>query len=341
MTRFRLTVEYDGGPSWAGSGRRTALRCSRRSRRRSRRSRGEAVTLHAAGRTDAGVHALAMTAHVDIDRPITPTGSPTGSTRSCARSRSRSSRRRRWPTALHARFSCIGRRYLYRIVNRRAPLALEAGRAWRVPVLLDAEEMNEAAQVLVGHHDFTTFRSAHCQSDSPVKTLDRLNVRRAGRDDRDRGGGALLPPPSGALDGRLPGAGRPGQMDEGGSEGGAGRARTAPRWASTRRPTGSYFVEALLSGRVATDAAAPPRPNRRCSALVEHQQLPEQPAMLGPARAMRVGELAIAAVSNQPSSAKPGRSRSPPPRAASGPRNQAEIGVTKPIFVRWRISSGS
>ena len=78
----------------------------------------------------------------------------------------------------HARFSCIGRRYLYRIANRRAPLALEAGRAWRVPVLLDAEDMNDAAQVLVGNHDFTTFRSAHCQADSPVKTLDRLIVRR-------------------------------------------------------------------------------------------------------------------------------------------------------------------
>ena len=91
----------------------------------------------------------------------------------------------------HARFSCIGRRYLYRIVNRRAPLALEAGRAWRVPVVLYADEMNKAAQVLVGHHDFTTFRSAHCQAESPVKTLDRLTVSAVRRDDRDRGGGAL------------------------------------------------------------------------------------------------------------------------------------------------------
>jgi tRNA pseudouridine38-40 synthase len=82
--------------------------------------------------------------------------------------------------SFHARFSCIGRRYLYRIANRRAPLALEAGRAWRVPVLLAEEDMNDAAQVLVGHHDFTTFRSAHCQADSPVKTLDRLHVRRTG-----------------------------------------------------------------------------------------------------------------------------------------------------------------
>jgi tRNA pseudouridine38-40 synthase len=80
----------------------------------------------------------------------------------------------------HARFSCIGRRYVYRIANRRAPLALDAGRAWRVPVVLHADAMHKAAQQLVGRHDFTTFRSAHCQSDSPVKTLDRLTVRRYG-----------------------------------------------------------------------------------------------------------------------------------------------------------------
>jgi tRNA pseudouridine38-40 synthase len=80
----------------------------------------------------------------------------------------------------HARFSCIGRRYVYRILNRRAPLALEAGRAWRVPVVLHADEMDKAAQLLVGRHDFTTFRSAQCQSASPVKTLDRLTVRRYG-----------------------------------------------------------------------------------------------------------------------------------------------------------------
>jgi tRNA pseudouridine38-40 synthase len=80
----------------------------------------------------------------------------------------------------HARFSCIGRRYIYRIVNRRAPLTFEAGLAWRVAVPLDADAMHEAAQRLVGRHDFTTFRSAQCQSQSPVKTLDRLDVRRIG-----------------------------------------------------------------------------------------------------------------------------------------------------------------
>jgi tRNA pseudouridine38-40 synthase len=123
-----------------------------------------------------------MSAHADIGKHITPFRLAEGI----------NARLRPQPIAVleaeavaddwHARFSCIGRRYLYRIANRRAPLALDQGRAWRVPVSLDADAMHEAAQALVGRHDFTTFRSAHCQSESPVKTLDRLDVRR--EDDR-------------------------------------------------------------------------------------------------------------------------------------------------------------
>lgn len=180
MTRFRLTVEYDGrsymgwqrqshGPTIQKAIEDAALAIT-----------GERVTLHAAGRTDAGVHARAMSAHVDIQRSITPFRLAEGL----------NARLRPQPIAIlkaevcdddwHARFSCIGRRYLYRIVNRRAPLALDAGRAWRVQVDLDADTMHASAQILVGRHDFTTFRSAHCQSDSPVKTLDFLDVTRNG-----------------------------------------------------------------------------------------------------------------------------------------------------------------
>jgi len=180
VTRFRLTVEYDGrsymgwqrqshGPTIQKAIEDAALAIT-----------GERVTLHAAGRTDAGVHARAMSAHVDIQRSITPFRLAEGL----------NARLRPQPIAIlkaevcdddwHARFSCIGRRYLYRIVNRRAPLALDAGRAWRVQVDLDADAMHAAAQILVGRHDFTTFRSAHCQSDSPVKTLDFLDVTRNG-----------------------------------------------------------------------------------------------------------------------------------------------------------------
>jgi len=180
VTRFRLTVEYDGGPFMGWQRQAHGPSVQQSIEEAVEAITGEPATLHAAGRTDAGVHALAMVAHVDIERPIAPFRLSEGL----------NARLRPLPVAIlaaqkaaddwHARFSCIGRRYLYRIVNRRAPLALEAGRAWQVGVPLDSAAMDEAAQGLVGHHDFTTFRSAHCQSDSPVKTLDRLAVRREG-----------------------------------------------------------------------------------------------------------------------------------------------------------------
>jgi tRNA pseudouridine38-40 synthase len=180
VTRFRLTVEYDGRPfmGWQRQGHGPSVQQA--IEEAAQAITGEEVTLHAAGRTDAGVHALAMTAHVDIEKPITAFRLADGL----------NAKLRPLPVAIlaaeeaapdfHARFSCIGRRYVYRIVNRRAPLALEAGKAWRVPVVLHADAMNKAAQVLVGRHDFTTFRSAQCQAESPVKTLDRIIVRRLG-----------------------------------------------------------------------------------------------------------------------------------------------------------------
>ena len=180
MTRFRLLVEYDGGPFMGWQRQAHGPSVQQAIEEAIEAITGEAATLHAAGRTDAGVHALAIAAHVDIERPIAPFRLAGGL----------NARLRPQPVAVlaasvvaddwHARFSCIARRYRYRIVNRRAPLALEAGRAWQVAVPLDAEAMDEAAQILVGRHDFTTFRSAHCQSESPVKTLDRLDVRREG-----------------------------------------------------------------------------------------------------------------------------------------------------------------
>ena len=180
MTRFRLTIEYDGGPFMGLQRQAHGPSVQQAIEEAIRAITREEVTLHAAGRTDAGVHALAMTAHVDVERPITPFRLADGI----------NAKLRPQPVSIiaaeearedfHARFSCIGRQYLYRIVNRRAPLALQAGKAWRVPFVLYADEMNNAAQVLVGRHDFTTFRSVHCQAESPVKTLDRLTVRRFG-----------------------------------------------------------------------------------------------------------------------------------------------------------------
>jgi tRNA pseudouridine38-40 synthase len=180
VTRFHLSVEYDGGPFMGWQRQAHGPSVQQAIEEAVEALTGERIVLHSAGRTDAGVHALAMAAHCDIEKPITPFRLSEGL----------NARLRPLPVAVlkaetvaddwHARFSCVGRRYLYRIVNRRAPLALEAGRAWQVAVPLDAEAMHEAAQTLVGRHDFTTFRSAHCQAESPVKTLDRLDVRRVG-----------------------------------------------------------------------------------------------------------------------------------------------------------------
>ncbi|PTD26171.1 tRNA pseudouridine(38-40) synthase TruA [Sphingomonas fennica] len=182
MTRFRLTVEFDGRPFMGWQRQSHGPSVQQAIEEAVERITGEVTGVHAAGRTDAGVHAEAMAAHVDIGRPFQP----------FRLMEALNAHLRPNPIAIlaaetvaddwHARFSCIGRRYSYRIVNRRAPLALDAGRAWHVAVPLDAEAMHAAAQRLVGRHDFTTFRSVHCQSDSPVKTLDRLNVSRYGDD---------------------------------------------------------------------------------------------------------------------------------------------------------------
>jgi tRNA pseudouridine38-40 synthase len=143
---------------------------------------GEEASFTAAGRTDAGVHALAMSAHVDVMKSLMPHRLREGLNALVRPQPISVLDAAEAPGDWHARFSCIGRRYLYRILNRRAPPALDAGRAWHIAVPLDAEAMSEAAAHLIGRHDFTTFRSAHCQSDSPVKTLDRLEVTRSGEE---------------------------------------------------------------------------------------------------------------------------------------------------------------
>ena len=180
MTRFRLTIEYDGRPFMGWQRQAHGRSVQQAIEEAVQAITGEQATLHAAGRTDAGVHALAMSAHVDIAKPITPFRLADGLNAKLRPQPVAILRAEVVPDDWHARFSCTRRRYVYRIANRRAPLALEAGRAWRVPVVLHADAMHRAAQVLVGRHDFTTFRSAHCQAESPVRTLDKLAVRRLG-----------------------------------------------------------------------------------------------------------------------------------------------------------------
>ena len=180
MTRFALTVEYDGRPFMGWQRQAHGPSVQQALEEAAHAITGERVQVHAAGRTDAGVHALAMRAHCDVAKPIAP----------FRLMEALNARLRPHPVAVlaceavaddwHARFSCTGRSYEYRIVNRRAPLTWEAGLAWQVPQPIDAESMAAAAARLVGRHDFTTFRSAHCQADSPVRTLDRLEVARDG-----------------------------------------------------------------------------------------------------------------------------------------------------------------
>jgi len=182
MTRFRLTVEFDGRPfmGWQRQAHGPSVQEAMESAVKA--ITGEDAAVHAAGRTDAGVHAEAMAAHVEITRPL----------KAFRLMEAINAKLRPLPIAIidctevaddwHARFSCIGRRYVYRIVNRRAPLALDQGRAWRVVQPLNSDAMHDAAQLLVGTHDFTTFRSVHCQSASPVKSIDQMRVQRFGNE---------------------------------------------------------------------------------------------------------------------------------------------------------------
>ncbi|HEX2803313.1 MAG TPA: tRNA pseudouridine(38-40) synthase TruA [Sphingomicrobium sp.] len=180
MTRWRLTIEYDGGPFMGWQRQDHGPSVQQAIEEALARMTGELPTVHAAGRTDAGVHALAMSAHVDIEKTLTQHRLREGVNALLRPAPISVLSAEHAPSDWHARFSCIGRRYLYRILNRRAPPALDLGRVWHVAVPLDEDAMAEGAAMLVGRHDFTTFRSAHCKSDSPVKTLDRLEVLRVG-----------------------------------------------------------------------------------------------------------------------------------------------------------------
>lgn len=252
MTRFRLTIEYDGRPFLGWQRQEQGMTVQQAVEEAVFAITGEEARVHAAGRTDTGVHALAMTAHVTIDRAISPFRLAGGL----------NAKLRPWPVAVlkiepvpddwHARFSCLGRRYIYRLVNRRAPLALDHGRAWQVPSKLDADAMQAAAQILVGTHDFTTFRSVHCQSESPVKTLDRLEVAR--RDDRIEifaAARSFLHHQVRSMVGCLQLIGRgkwtAGDLEE------ALQARDRNALGLNAPPDGLYFVEALYEG----DAPSP------------------------------------------------------------------------------------
>jgi len=182
MPRYRVTLEYDGTPFVGWQVQARGLSVQGRLAQAIARFSGESPMPRGAGRTDAGVHALGQVAHFDLARAW-PTDTVRDAVnfhlkpepvvvRDCAVV----------PDSFDARFSATARHYRYRILARRAPSALDSDRVWWVPQPLNAAAMAAAAQVLVGRHDFTTFRAAGCQSRSPVKTLDRLAVTRAGEE---------------------------------------------------------------------------------------------------------------------------------------------------------------
>ncbi len=180
MTRWRLTVEYDGGPfvGWQRQENGPSVQAALEGAIEA--FSGEQVTLFGAGRTDSGVHALGQVAHFDLTK-----ATDADTVRDAINFHLKPN-----PIAVleteavsddfHARFSATGRHYRYRILNRRAPATLAAGRVWHVIPPLDPKAMAEAARHLVGRHDFTSFRAAACQADSPVKTLDTLEIERHG-----------------------------------------------------------------------------------------------------------------------------------------------------------------
>lgn len=176
--RFKLTIEYDGGPfqGWQRlAGAPSVQGALEDAVEKLTGARSEVV---GAGRTDAGVHATGQVAHVDIEKPF----------EAWKLAEALNAHLRPHPIAVlkaeeasadfHARFDAVQRTYLYQIINRRAPLALDRGRSWRIPQPLDADAMHTAAQHLLGQHDFTTFRDSQCQAKSPVKTLDVCDVLR-------------------------------------------------------------------------------------------------------------------------------------------------------------------
>lgn len=182
MPRYRLRIEYDGtpyvgwqrqdnGPSVQGAIEAAILSLT-----------GETVSIRGAGRTDSGVHAMGQVAHADLTRSWKEhtLRNALNAHLGMAGERVAILDAAEVPDDFDARFSAKKRHYLYRIISRKAPLALEANRAWFVARDLDHEAMHEAGQMLVGRHDFTTFRAAQCQANSPVRTIDRLEVTRSG-----------------------------------------------------------------------------------------------------------------------------------------------------------------
>jgi tRNA pseudouridine38-40 synthase len=180
MPRYALLIEYDGAP-YSGWQRQPDVPSVQGVIEQAfAKIAPDAVVVTGAGRTDAGVHAMGQVAHVHLDRDWSGFKLKEALNAHIGRKPVAILEASKVDEAFHARFSAMERRYIYRIRNRRAPLTFEAGQMWHVRRALDVERMRAGAAHLIGHHDFTTFRSTICQAKSPVKTLDRLDVSRIG-----------------------------------------------------------------------------------------------------------------------------------------------------------------
>jgi tRNA pseudouridine38-40 synthase len=182
MPRFRMTVEYDGTAYVGWQRQENGHSVQSAIEKAILKLTGETVSIRGAGRTDSGVHARGQVIHADLSREWLPhkLRNAVNAHLMMAEEAVSVVEVMAVDDTFDARFSALKRHYLYRILNRPAPLALEKNRAWWVAKELDHEAMHAAAQMLVGHHDFTTFRSTHCQAKNPVRTLDRLDVTRVG-----------------------------------------------------------------------------------------------------------------------------------------------------------------
>jgi len=180
MPRYKLTIEYDGTPFSGWQVQDNAPTVQGALEGAVKAICGDDVRVHGAGRTDAGVHALGQVAHCDIAKSFAPGRLRDGLNAHLRPNPIAVLAAEIVPETFEARFSAVKRHYLYRISNTRANLALDVNRVWRVPRRLDAEAMRQAAQRLLGKHDFSTFRDSECQAKSPEKTLDRLDVVREG-----------------------------------------------------------------------------------------------------------------------------------------------------------------
>ena len=180
MPRYKLLIEYDGTP-FAGWQRQLNGRSVQQAVEEAIEAfAGRPVRVHCAGRTDAGVHATGQVAHVDLDKEWRPDTVRDATNAHLKGDPVAVLAAEVVPETFHARTSAKKRHYVYRILNRRSPPAIDIDRVWHVPWRLDAAAMHDGAQALLGRHDFTTFRAAECQAKSPVKTLDRLAVARDG-----------------------------------------------------------------------------------------------------------------------------------------------------------------